>query len=140
MFCSQFSFLYWKYKIRPKIFCILLTYLYLCVWNWLLPFPDILVKTKHWLLLWSSRKSLGNFLSEYTTAPIMVGFICGKHIGEPLVKYVESMFMPDIGCEHSYIWRWFRHFLGLPRKTLRIVHTLLLCLFVSSLMIVGCRI
>lgn len=25
------------------------------------------------------RKSVGNFLSEYTTAPIMVGFICGKH-------------------------------------------------------------
>jgi len=24
-------------------------------------------------------------------------------IGEPLVKYVESMFMPYIGCEHSYI-------------------------------------
>ena len=42
-------------------------------------FQDILVKTKHWLLLWSSGKSLGNFLSEYTTAPIMVGFICGKH-------------------------------------------------------------
>ena len=79
MFCSPFSFLYWKHKIKPKIFCILPTYLYLCVWNWLLPFPDILVKTKHWLLLWSSRKSVGNFLSEYTTAPIMVGFICGKH-------------------------------------------------------------
>ena len=50
MCCSPFSFLYWKHKIKPKIFCILPTYLYLCVWNWLLPFPDILVKTKHWLL------------------------------------------------------------------------------------------
>ena len=35
-----------------------------------------------------------------------IGIYCGRNgvsIGEPLVKYVESMFMPDIGCEHSYI-------------------------------------
>ena len=126
-----------KMKINPISFCFLPVSLYLCAWIRQKPLPDIFVKTKHWLLLWSSGKSVGNFLSEYTTAPIMVGFICGKHRWAS-----RQICRVDVHARYR-VWAFLyltvvQTFLRLPRKTLRIVHTLLLCLLVSSLMIVGC--
>ena len=97
MFCSPFSFLYWKYKIRPKIFCILLTYLYLCVRNWLLPFPDILVKTKHWLLFRVHKEKAWE--TDFFSAEGVIGMLLAVR---PLLRRIARMLTLVSRCSYLY--------------------------------------
>ena len=102
-------------------------------------FPRHFSKNKALTIIVVFQKKRRKLSFWITTAPIMVGFICGKH------RWTSRQICRVNVHARYRVWAFLyltvvQTFLRLPRKTLRIVHTLLLCLLVSSLMIVGCRI